>query len=332
VFQDFTPEFAGFEVKGLPPGPPPPNARPFFITPLTDAEVRRIAALPAADQVEAVRKELVRRNPGFDGKMEHKIEDGVVTELRISTEHVTDISPVRAFDALRILACIGTGSAPLADLTSLKGMHLAGLTQLDLSWTKVGDTGLAQFNGCNRLTSLALCGTGLNDAGLAHSKDCTNLTFLELGATQTSDTGLAYFKGCKSLTLLRLNVTTVTNEGLAYFEDCKYLTDLGLGLTQVTDAGLGRFGDCKNLMCLNLFGTTVSDVGLAHFKDCKKLTTLNIQGTKVIDLSLLKGMPLRELWCDFRPERDAEILRAIKTLEKINDKPAAEFWKGVEKK
>jgi hypothetical protein len=29
------------------------------------------------------------------------------------------------------------------------------------------------------------------------------------------------------------------------------------------------------------------------------------------------------------PAHDAKILRAIKTLEKINGKPAAEFWKDV---
>ena len=48
------------------------------------------------------------------------------------------------------------------------------------------------------------------------------------------------------------------------------------------------------------------------------------------DLSPLKGMPLKELGCDFKPERDAEILRSIKTLETINGKPAAEFWKEFE--
>jgi hypothetical protein len=31
-------------------------------------------------------------------------------------------------------------------------------------------------------------------------------------------------------------------------------------------------------------------------------------------------------------QRDAEILRSIKTLETINGKPAAEFWKEVDKK
>jgi len=43
-------------------------------------------------------------------------------------------------------------------------------------------------------------------------------------------------------------------------------------------------------------------------------------------------MPLKELGCDFKAERDVEILRSIKTLEKINDKPAKEFWKEVDAK
>ena len=48
-------------------------------------DVQRIAALPAAEQVEEVRKDLMRRNPGFDGKVEHKIEGGVVIEMKFST-------------------------------------------------------------------------------------------------------------------------------------------------------------------------------------------------------------------------------------------------------
>ncbi len=78
------------------------------IRPFTDADVQRIAALPAAEQVEEVRKELMRRNPGFDGKFEHKIEDGVVTEFRIATVKVTDIAPIRVWNALRVLNCRGT--------------------------------------------------------------------------------------------------------------------------------------------------------------------------------------------------------------------------------
>jgi hypothetical protein len=41
-------------------------------------------------------------------------------------------------------------------------------------------------------------------------------------------------------------------------------------------------------------------------------------------------MPLQELACDFKPERDAKLLRSIKTLEKINGKPAKVFWQAVD--
>ncbi len=50
------------------------------------------------------------------------------------------------------------------------------------------------------------------------------------------------------------------------------------------------------------------------------------------DLSPLRGMPLKELRCDFKPERDAKILRSIKTLETINGKSAREFWKALGEK
>jgi hypothetical protein len=43
-------------------------------------------------------------------------------------------------------------------------------------------------------------------------------------------------------------------------------------------------------------------------------------------------MPLKEIRCDFERERDAEVLRSLTTLERINDKPAADFWKEAANK
>jgi hypothetical protein len=43
-------------------------------------------------------------------------------------------------------------------------------------------------------------------------------------------------------------------------------------------------------------------------------------------------MPLKDIYCDFQRERDAEFLRSFTSLEKINGKPAAEFWKEVDGK
>ena len=54
------------------------------------------------------------------------------------------------------------------------------------------------------------------------------------------------------------------------------------------------------------------------------LTELSISGTRVNNLSVLKGMPLKKLWCSMKPKRYAKILSSINTLERINDKPAAE--------
>jgi len=60
------------------------------------------------------------------------------------------------------------------------------------------------------------------------------------------------------------------------------------------------------------------------------LTKLTCHDNNITDLSPLKGLPLKELQCDFVAERDVAILRPIKTFERINGKPAAEFWQDVD--
>src|SRR5581483_8410848 len=72
---------------------------------VTDAWLKEVAALPAAKQVDAVAAKLKDLNPGFDGKVTHKIDDGVVTELGFVTDKVTDISPVQILSAVRRLDC-----------------------------------------------------------------------------------------------------------------------------------------------------------------------------------------------------------------------------------
>ena len=62
------------------------------------------------------------------------------------------------------------------------------------------------------------------------------------------------------------------------------------------------------------------------------LTDLRFITTPVAELTPLKDLPVKYLNCDFKPERDTELLRSIKTLETINNKPVAEFWKEVEGK
>ncbi len=310
------------------------------IAPFIDADVRRIAALPAEQQVEEVRHELKRRNPGFDGKMEHKIEGGVVTELKIVTDRVTDIAPIRVFNALRVLECSGTytdkPNGLLADLTPLKGMNLAGLRHLDLTHTKATDAGMVYFENCKDLRYLGLGHTKVTDKGLIHFKDCKNLMYLYLQATQVSDAGLAHFKDCKALTSLWLDGTNVSDTGLAYFKDCKNLTSLTVGDTRVSDVGLIHFKYCKALTHLYLAGTQVSDAGLAQFKGTP-LMVLWIYRTGITDLSPLQGMPLEEIRLSPKNiTRGLDLLRDMKSLKTIGVEwnqawPAAEFWERYDR-
>jgi hypothetical protein len=238
------------------------------------------------------------------------------------------------------------GLAPFGELTRLTYLDLRStrvsdkslalikngknITKLDLGGTQVSDAGMLCFQGCKDLTYLDLWGTRVGDGGLAHFKDCKNLAHLGLGATRVSDAGLSHFKGCKDLWLLALESTKVTNAGLAPFHRCKGLQHLVLdGSTQVGDVGLAHFRHCKGLTAVGLNSTQVSDLSPLRGM---KLTILNCQGTQVTDLSPLQAMPLKHLRCDFKPERDAAILRSIKTLETINGKPASAFWKEVDAK
>jgi serine/threonine protein kinase len=239
--------------------PQPPFPALLAIAPFTDADVQRIAALPAAEQVEEVRRELIRHNPVFNGKMEHKIEDGVVTEFRIVTDKVTDIAPIRVWNALRVLECRGSytdnANGQLADLAPLKGMNLTGLTHLNLINTKVTDAGMVAFKNCKDLRDLNLFNTRVTDAGMASFKDCKALTRVCLAGTKVGDAGLAHFKGMP-LTLLWIQDTGITDlsplqgmpledirlspknitRGLAILRDMKSLKTIGIQWNQVWPA------------------------------------------------------------------------------------------------
>jgi formylglycine-generating enzyme required for sulfatase activity len=304
------------------------------IAPFTDTDVQRIAALPAEQQVEEVRKELMRRNPGFDGKMEHKIEDGIVTELHFrDNDKLADIAPIRVFNGLHVLVCYKCPQ--LADLSPLGGTNLTHLANLTLSGTNVTDAGLAVFKDCKNLKVVDLYGPQqITDTGVAHFKDCKELEELRLHATSVTDAGLALFKDCKNLKRLDLwGCRQVTDAGWAPFKD---LTLLQLGNTKVTDAGLAHVTGCKTLTHLYLDNTQVTEAGLTHVKGTP-LRLLAIENTGITDLTPLQGMPLEEI--RLTPKnitRGLDILRDMKSLKTIGIEwnqawPAAEFWERYDK-
>jgi serine/threonine-protein kinase len=104
----------------------PRKARP---APTFEEWIQHVANLPAEEQVKQVVAKLKEHNPRFDGTVKPTIQNNVVIGLEFLTDRVTDLRPVRALSALRILECRGSrpGEGRLSDLSPLKGMHLSRL-------------------------------------------------------------------------------------------------------------------------------------------------------------------------------------------------------------
>jgi hypothetical protein len=255
---------------------------------------KSVAALPAEQQVEAVVKRLKERNPRFDGRVEPTIRDGVVIGLRFNTDGVSDLSPLRALTRLEDLGCCGTDNRQgmVTDLSPLRGLPLKTLWLVD---NQVSD--LSPLRGMP-LKTLAF------QRNLA-IKDLTPLEGMPLEYLDCAHSNVADLSPLKGMKLKHLSC------------DQTLVTDLaplrGMALEELSVAHCRRVTD------------------LAPLKGMP-LQLLWWGGTSVSDLSPLKGMLLKDIYGDFQRERDAEFLRSFKTLETINGKAAAEFWKEVDGK
>jgi hypothetical protein len=233
-----------------------------------EAWSKGVAGLRPEEQVEAVAKKLQEVNPGFDGKVTRRIENGLVEELRFLTDNVTDISPVRGLSSIRSLVC--SGSEPdkgrLTDLYPLVGL---ALERLDCSRTQVADL--------SPLKSM-------------------RLRYLDCSVTGTGD--LSPLQGMP-------------------------LSWLNCQATEVRDLSPLRSTQLTGLIC---FGTSVSDLSPLKGQALERLEF----GAPVTDLGSISRLPLKAISFydfNFNRDRDGPILRSIKTLEKINNMPLAEFWK-----
>jgi formylglycine-generating enzyme required for sulfatase activity len=257
-----------------------PDAKTPAIAPFTDADVKRIAALPAAEQIEEIRKELMKRNPGFGGNLrsgfgpEPIIADGIVTHLAFETDNVSDISPVRALTGLRELHCNGSkpGLGRLTDLSPLKGMPLASLSV----------TCNANLTDLSALQGLPLKGLHVGDTGVTSIKVLEDMPLAHLWLHGTPVADLSPLAG-KSLATLHCSGTRVEN-----------LKGLSAAGVQTLTCDLGQLPDEADLKRLGV----------------KELRLERVPA--IIDLERLRKLGQR--------------------LTRINNKPAEEFWKEVEKK
>jgi serine/threonine-protein kinase len=250
-----------------------------------------------------------------------------LTYLDCDHTKVTDLSPLEGMS----LTVLSVGDTNVADLSALKNMPL---TNLYCRNTKVAD--LSALKGmplkvldCNN-TMVAdlgpLQGMKLTWLDLGHAKvtDLSPLKGVPLRSLTFHNTAVADLSPLKDMPLTELDFGGTRVSDLSPLTGLS-LTNLSCGGTKVTDLSPLKGLPLTRLGCQNL---PVSD--LSPLKGVP-LTYLNCAGTKISDLSPLQNLPLVELVCDSKLERDVTALRPIWTLEKINDKPAAEFWDEVGK-
>jgi tRNA A-37 threonylcarbamoyl transferase component Bud32 len=145
-----------------------------------DAWLKSVAAMKADDQLKAVREKMIALNPGFDGELGPKIENGTVVAVNFSSRQVTNLAPLRALPHLRSVRCGGVfqGTGKLVDLGPLRG---SGLAELDCSYTRVSDLGPLQGL---PLEKLWLRKTEVSSLAPLHN---TKLRVLDCSGTRVSD-------------------------------------------------------------------------------------------------------------------------------------------------
>ena len=270
----------------------------FFQTPGFEPWAKEVAAMRAEQRVDAVSKKLMELNPGFDGKVTDAtfksvptITNGVVTNLAFQSDSVTDISPLRVLKGLQILTCQGSGAPSNGRLSDLSPLKGMSLINFACHYSNVSD--LSPLQGMQ-------------------------LTYLGIDSTLVSD-----LTPVKDMPLWWLNCNHCPVADLTPLKGMK-LTHLHCGKTHIKSLSAIKDVPLRNFLC---YGTEITD--LSPLKEMP-LEMLGCNNTLVTDMSPIKDMPLKQLNLDFNPERDTELLRSIKTLEAINFKPAAEFWKEVE--
>lgn len=174
-----------------------------FSDPSLESWMRKVVAMSAEEQGNAVAAKLKELNPGFDGKLSFQIRNEVVNQLRFSTREVSNLSPLYALKKLEFLNC-GGSPGRVEKLTPLAGMPLKILF---VNGSEVSD--LSPLSGM-RLSFLGLSRSKVSDLSPLRGMP---LIYLNCDGTPVGD--LSPLRGCQSLKTLSVVDTQVTLEGIA---------------------------------------------------------------------------------------------------------------------
>jgi hypothetical protein len=224
--------------------------------------------------------------------LEWSQEQKCFAALKISSFHRTELGGAKLHARLGSMGWIterisGVHLGPWindSDLPKLR--QLKHLDFLNLSESKITDTGLVYVKEHEQLTTLWIDNTDVTDAGLKHLSGLTKLTNLWINGTKVSD--LRHLSRLRDLKYLLMNDTPVNDAGLVPVRNFKHLRRLFLNNTKIEDDSLHVIKELTSLDILRLRNTKITDKGLAELKQLKKLTSLDIRGTAVTEAGVKK--------------------------------------------
>lgn len=197
------------------------------------------------------------------------------------------------------------------------------LTELRLNVDHVTD--LSPLSALKSLQTLSCAGGTFRSSSLV---DIAPLRNLKLRALDCANTLVADLRPLQGMPLEKLNLANTKIDTLSPLAEMP-LTELFVQGTAVKDLTPLRGMPLKHL---NVSITGVTD--LSPLRGAK-LLSLFCDETRIVDFAPLADMPLQIVnWrgYDQSNPRHQEVLKSITTLEMIDSKPTAEFWREVEEK
>lgn len=168
------------------------------------------------------------------------------------------------------------------------------IVELDLSGAWVSDADMAKVAQLRHLRKLNLSHTKITDSGLERLKPLANVTDLDCYyAEYLTEDGIAHLRDWKRLERLNLRGTKVTSKVFDSLAKLASLRSLDIAFTQIEDEGFEELSVLTKLERLAIGGNRLSGAALTLLKLLPSLVELDVSGIQRVD-SGLWGLPLTD--------------------------------------
>ena len=287
-------------------------------TGLSGAWLRDLFNGTAQQQVELIRQSLMAQNPQFNGEVRGIITNETLTGLDFCTDFISDLHPLSAFKKLKFLKINGTfntkANGKLNDLAPLR--HLP-LEHLEIS------------NNSNIRTIAPLQGLHLRHLNI----NGTSVKELDPLAGSSLKTCIAGMTPITSLSPLADSLVDNLWFNNTVVNDTSFMRGMSLRIVNCYYTPVESLNDLEGQPVVSLNCASSSVQIIEPLTYMTTIQALNISGTRVVNIKpLLTLNNLKYLWFDFNLERDGEVIRNLRQLERLNNMSPADAIKESENK